>query len=223
MSSLLAAKCCCGGGCDTGCECPGTATLPSSVLVSFTFTDCCGTSRSAAVTVPLVPPFTLVECPSCLFCNKYEYHPTYTAGGCTQLCVGDLISWGCPNGSGGCTETQAIIGQVALSTDGCIYRPDYGNCTEWTLSVTVNARGQSATVGPSKYNFAGRCQCGWAMSACEFQADCFSGNWTVCKSGTADPRGTYTSCVGQPAESCDYTLAPCPTGPDAPAPVVVVS
>lgn len=222
MPYLLPSTCCCGGGCDTGCECPGTATLPSSVLVSFTFTDCCGTSRSAAVTVSLVPPFTLVECPSCLWCNKYEYHPTFTPGGCTQLCIGDLIPWGCPNGSGGCTETDAMIGQVTLSTDGCTYGPPYGNCTEWTLSVSVNAKGPSASVGPNKKLGTGFCNCGWSVG-CVVGADCFEGIWTICKSGTADPRGTYTSCIGQPAEFCDYTSGSCDGTTPLPAPVVVVS
>lgn len=221
MSSLLAAKCCCGGGCDTGCECPGTATLPSTVLVSFTFTDCCGSSRSASVTVARVSPLTDL-CPSCLACPIYSWRPEQTAGGCTTLCVADLIAWGCPNGIGGCTETDAMIGQVSIAANTCTYAPE-GGCDQWVLTVTVRAKDATATAGPSKLTSTSFCECGWSIG-CVVGADCFAGAWTVCKSdGTADPRGTYTSCIGKPTEFCDYTAAACPTGPDAPAPVVVVS
>jgi hypothetical protein len=196
------------------------------VLVTFTFTDCCGTSRSASVTVSKLPPFT-AGCPSCLYCPLYSWKPEETAGGCGTLCVADLIEWGCPNGSGGCTETDAIIGQVSLASDTCVYEPDAGNCDQWVLTVTVHAQDKTIppgySIGPSPASVDAFCRCGWS-NLCEFNGDCFRGVWTVCKSdGNADPRGTYTSCIGKPTEFCDYTNAPCPTGPDAPAPTVVVS
>jgi hypothetical protein len=221
VSNLATSSCtCC---CITGCECPSTVTLPSSVTVDLEFTDCCGFTRQASVIASLG-----AECPACLPCNKYIWRPADGPVVCNTGCVADLIPWGCPSDED-CTETEAIIGQVAISADGCLYAGEFegeptGVCTNWMMTITVTARSPGASTGPHQQNFGGFCRCVWSQG-CVVSWNCFGGAWTICKSdGTADPRGTYETCVGKPTEFCDFNESACYNGgPNLPAPTVIVS
>ena len=193
--------CCCGDSCPTGCECPEATTLPSSVLATITFSDCCGTSRTVSTVLALTSSGL---CGACLQCTRYEWLATRTyapGSSCTSyLCAGITFDFDCDPISGEeCFHTEGQLYQVSLAPDSCTYDDgtgQFGQCKLWALRFAFVVKGYQA-LGYLAGNSSNVCLCDYPSGGCQVTGGCAGGLVTVCKAdGQADPRGSYGDCTG---------------------------
>jgi hypothetical protein len=222
VSSLLAAKCCCG----CTCTCPAETTLPSSVTATITFTDCCGNHRVVTRVLSKFSPLSVRACHGCVVCEQYAWHafdPTQPSG--CQVCTNSSFAFSAYD----CEDTgeESELGSVSLGavtckdyTEGNFDPPTPTDCSEWVVSINFSF-GSSLNLGTRRED----CHCFQFFGQIPCSAGPNKHTHSLCKSGSQTPLGTYTVCPGgfeHPCYSCEGVLCPY-TNELLPCPTVVIS
>lgn len=199
---MMQAGCCCGG----DCSCPSGTTLPSSVTITVTATGCQGTTAVISCVLVLASSATC-QVGVCL-CPKYAFTANLTTpGGCSGNYACDMpydYFDTCPNGTPNPGQALLGIAKVALGTNGTGQNADpYTLCDLWFLRLTLEAKPGLANASSQGTGSDVCGDCGWydPSAPCTYKPSTTIeiGFW---KPAGQDPRGTYESAVGGPAEIC---------------------